>query len=58
MDEQDRELTAKERASIASKAQAAAHRELRERYRDFYQDAYQRAKNRLVAELLDRRKQG
>ena len=37
------------KAQIASKAQAAAHRELRERYPDDYRGAYQQEKERLTA---------
>jgi hypothetical protein len=44
----ERELTAEDRAKIASKAQAAAHRALRETHEAEYQASYQEAKRELT----------
>ncbi len=42
------ELTAAARAKIASRAQAAAHRKLREDNPEAYQEAYQAEKDKLT----------
>ena len=47
------ELDAAARARIASRAQAQAHRELREAHPDEYQRAYQRAKRELTAQAAE-----
>lgn len=48
------ELDPKQRARIASQAQAAAHRALREKYPEDYREAYQAAKQ----ELTEREERG
>jgi hypothetical protein len=42
------ELDTRAKARIASQAQAAAHKELRENHPEEYKDAYQRAKDQLT----------
>lgn len=49
------ELTAKERSKIASKAQAIAHRVLRERYPRVYSTEYQKAKEELMSKMTTSR---
>lgn len=50
------EKSRREKARIASKAQARAHRALREAHPDEYRDEYQRAKDELTeAEGRERR---
>jgi hypothetical protein len=48
------DLDPKERAKIASRAQAAAHKVLREKYPQDYRDAYQSAKDEMT-ERAERR---
>ena len=43
----DKDLTADQRAKIASRAQALAHKALREAHPEEYREAYQEAKRRL-----------
>ena len=49
------ELTAKERSKIASKAQAIAHRVLREKYPRLYSTEYQKAKEELMSGMTKSR---
>jgi len=51
---EDRELSARDRARVASRAQAEAHRALREKYPEDYTRAYQEAKDRLTEEARRR----
>jgi len=44
----EQELTKSQRAQVASRAQAAAHKALREAHPDEYQAEYQRAKRELA----------
>lgn len=48
--EKEKELTRQERARVASKAQAMAHKALREKDPEVYQQAYQRAKEDILKE--------
>lgn len=49
---EEKNLTAKERSAIASKAQAKAHRVLREKHPAEYSKAYESAKVELTEERL------
>lgn len=54
MTDETQEPSAAQKAKIASRAQAAAHKELRDAHPQEYQDAYQRAKRELTAQTADR----
>jgi hypothetical protein len=52
-DDDARRLTRQQRARIASQAQAAANKALRDSAPESYQEAYQREKDRLTREALE-----